>query len=92
MRALSDNSCLQILGTATTAEIQIDDVYFTVKHIPNDDLKCRVMKTIQDMSNAFVTILYRKKELHELPSLTHGSTREIWTIKRVVKKRIPDLW
>lgn len=89
VRALSDNSAIQITG-APTVQVKIDDIHLKVKHItPNDSIKYRLMKTIQDKPNAFVTLAYRKWELHELPSLKQGSTREIWTIKTCSDEESP---
>lgn len=88
MRSFSDDCCVQITGTITTVDFQIDNIYLS--HIPrNNDIKDRVMNTVQDKPNAFATLEYRKWELHAFPSLKKGSSKEVWTIKSCIDEGSP---
>lgn len=64
----------------TSGEITISSMELKVKHIyPNDVLKVQLLQNIKN--NRPIFIPSRKWEFFELPSLTEGSTKEVWNIK-----------
>lgn len=80
VRARSDADSVIVADADTTAQVTIESIELKVLHIfPNDDIKLQLLQAVkQDTS---IIIPFRKWELHELPSLTAGSTQEIWAVK-----------
>ncbi|XP_050516074.1 uncharacterized protein LOC126890943 [Diabrotica virgifera virgifera] len=85
VRARNDKDCIVVQEptgstTVTTVSLTISSMELKVKHVfPNDDVKIELMTPIKN--NTPITIPFRKWELNELPSLTAGSRREIWSVK-----------
>lgn len=83
-RARHDNNCMVISpgadGSVTKAELKIDTIELKVKHIiPNDTIKLNLLQAIK--LDKPIIIPFRKWQFNELPALTAGSTREIWSVK-----------
>lgn len=80
VRARSDNDCLQIPDGKSTAKIVINSIELKVIHIfPNDDIKLKLLQAVK--RDAPIIVPFMKWELHELPALKAGATREIWAVK-----------
>ncbi|XP_050503649.1 uncharacterized protein LOC126890198 [Diabrotica virgifera virgifera] len=84
VRARNDRDCILMkepnATTTTTVSLTVTSMELKVKHVfPNDDMKIELMTPIKN--NVPITIPFRKWELNELPSLTSGSRREIWSVK-----------
>lgn len=80
VRARDDNECLQITDADTSAEVVIESIELKVMHqVPNDEIKLQLLNAIK--KNKPIPIPFMKWELHELPSLKTGATREIWSVK-----------
>lgn len=80
VRSRDDNDCLIIKDDKTKAKVVINSVELKVKHIfPNDELKLQLLQAIKQ--DTPIILPFRKWELHELPALKTGATREIWTVK-----------
>ncbi|CAH1106813.1 unnamed protein product [Psylliodes chrysocephalus] len=64
----------------TTAKIIIESLELRVKHIfPNDEIKIELIESIK--KDRSILIPFRKWELNELPAITAGAKREIWSVK-----------
>ncbi|CAH1112384.1 unnamed protein product [Psylliodes chrysocephalus] len=88
IRARNDNDSIIITEkpiagggiTDTTAKIIIESLELRVKHIfPNDEIKIELMESIK--KDRSILIPFRKWELNELPAITAGAKREIWSVK-----------
>lgn len=83
-RAQNDHNAMKITSSdpkdPTEAKIIIDSMEFKVKHIyPNDIIKMDLLNAMR--SNKPVLMPFRKWEIHELPTLSHGGNKEIWAVK-----------
>lgn len=64
----------------TTVKLNIENVELKIKRIyPNDDIKLKLLKVIK--ADTPIVIPYRQWDLHMLPALTVGATKEIWAVK-----------
>ena len=80
VRSRNDDNGLLIANGATKGKLTITNIELKVKHIvPNDELKINLLQSIR--SDQPILIPYRKWELHELPALTSGAEKEIWSVK-----------
>lgn len=86
VRARNDNNAMKISagvgeGVGTTkGKITIHSIELRVKHVyPNDVLKMELLESIK--IDRPLLIAFRRWELSLLPSLTVGSTKEIWNVK-----------
>lgn len=58
----------------------IENIELKIVHVfPNDDIKLNLLQAVK--KDAPIIIPFMKWELHELPALKTGSTREIWAVK-----------
>lgn len=68
------------LPGVTQASISISNIELRVRHItPNDVLKVELLQSIK--ADKPLLMPFRRWELHELPSLTQGSPKQIWNVK-----------
>lgn len=66
--------------TPTTAQLELTNVALKVNiAIPNDMLKLNLLESIR--SDRSIIIPFRRWEYHELPQLTVGATKQIWSVK-----------
>lgn len=83
VRARSDNDCLIITQkpqSETTAKITIDNIELKLIHVfPNDEIKLDLLQAVK--RDAPIIIPFMRWEIHELPALKTGATREIWSVK-----------
>ncbi|KAJ8981579.1 hypothetical protein NQ317_002607 [Molorchus minor] len=64
----------------TNGELTITNIELKVKHVfLNDVIKMNLLSQIN--TDRPILMPYRQWELHELPSLTNGTTKEIWSVK-----------
>ena len=93
VRARSDDNCMLITPkanetTPTKAELTIDNIDLKVKHIiPNDMLKIELLQSVK--SDKPILIPFRKWELHELPVLNTGSSKEVWSVRTTTNVDCP---
>lgn len=80
VRSRTDTNCVLVSKDDTTFTLTIDNIELKVKHVaPNDQTKLELLKSLRN--DKPILIPFRKWELHELPSLNGGSTKEIWSVK-----------
>ncbi|CAG9762620.1 unnamed protein product [Ceutorhynchus assimilis] len=90
VRARNDANCMLITGADTKAELVIEKIDLKVKHIiPNDCLKIQLLQSVK--TDRPILIPFRKWELHELPALNVGSTKEMWSVKTTTSVDCPPL-
>lgn len=92
VRSQNDNNAIKITHgstkDSTAGKITIDSIELKVKHIyPNDVLKMDLLNAIR--SNKTILMPFRKWEIHELPSLPSGGTKEIWAVKTSTEIECP---
>ena len=80
IRARSDNNCFKVSNDDTVGELTITNIELKVKHVfLNDVLKLDLLTQIN--SDKPILMPFRQWELHELPALTNGTMKEIWSVK-----------
>lgn len=82
VRARHDKDALLIEKADDTfkVEIKIENIVLRVDiMIPNDVLKLNLLESVK--KDTPIIIPFRKWEYHELPQLTTGATKEIWSVK-----------
>lgn len=85
IRSSNDDNCFHVneksgSTTKTTVKLNIENIELKIKRIyPNDDIKLRLLKAIK--VDTPIVIPYRQWDLHMLPALTAGATKEIWAVK-----------
>lgn len=80
IRSRSDNNCFKVSNEDTNGELTITNIELKVKHVfLNDVIKLELLSQIN--TDKPLLMPYRQWELHELPALTSGATKEIWSVK-----------
>lgn len=80
VRARTDVNCFKVDKDDTVAEITINNIELKVKHIfLNDVEKLNLLSQINN--DKLIKFPYRQWEYHELPALTAGAMKEIWSVK-----------
>ncbi|KAJ8969747.1 hypothetical protein NQ317_009581 [Molorchus minor] len=80
IRSRTDNNCFKVSKDDTNGELTITNIELKVKHVfLNDVIKMNLLSQIN--TDRPILMPYRQWELHELPSLTNGTTKEIWSVK-----------
>lgn len=88
VRARSDNNCFKVSKDDTNGQLTITNIELKVKHVfLNDVVKLDLLAQIN--SDKPLLMPYRQWELHELPNLTNGTTKEIWSVKTCTNVESP---
>ncbi|KAJ8970335.1 hypothetical protein NQ317_017553 [Molorchus minor] len=88
IRARNDRNCFQVSKDDTDGVLTITNIELKVKHVfLNDVLKLKLLTEIN--KDKPILIPYRQWEYHELPSLTNGTSKEIWSIKTCTNLESP---
>lgn len=88
IRARTDDNCFKVSNDDTTGQLTITNIELKVKHVfLNDVVKLDLLTKIN--SDRPLIMPYRQWELHELPSLTRGTTKEIWSVKTCTNVESP---
>ncbi|KAJ8977252.1 hypothetical protein NQ317_007429 [Molorchus minor] len=86
--ARNDRNCFQVSKDDTDGMLTITNIELKVKHVfLNDVLKLKLLTEIN--KDKPILIPYRQWEYHELPSLTNGTSKEIWSIKTCTNLESP---
>lgn len=88
IRARSDNNCFKVSADDTIGELTITNIELKVKHVFLNDV-VRLDLLTQINSDRPVLMPYRRWELHELPSLTSSTMKEIWSVKTCTNVESP---
>ncbi|XP_023312299.1 uncharacterized protein LOC111692490 [Anoplophora glabripennis] len=84
IRASNDSNCFlvkeKVTTDKTTVTPDIQNIEVKIKRLyPNDEIKLSLLKAIK--ADTPILIPYRQWDLHMLPALTAGATKEIWAVK-----------
>lgn len=88
IRARTDANCFKVSTDDTVVELSITGIELKAKHVfLNDVLKLNFLTQIN--SDKPILLPYRQWEIHELPALTAGATKEIWSVKTCTNVESP---
>lgn len=88
VRARTDANCYKVTSGDTVAELSINNIELKAKHVfLNDAEKLKLLDNINRDKAIFFP--YRQWEIHELPSLTPGAVKEIWSVKTCTNVESP---
>lgn len=88
VRARSDANCYKVSTADTVAELSITNIELKVKHVfLNDEKRINLLTQINKDTSIFLP--YRQWEIHELPALTAGAIKEIWSVKTCTNVESP---
>lgn len=80
VRARTDTNCFQVSSNDTVGQITITNIELKAKHVfLNDVLKLNLLTQINN--DKPILFPYRQWEIHELPALTAGAKKEVWSVK-----------
>lgn len=88
VRARTDANCYKVSTGDTVAELSVTNIELKVKHLfLNDEKRIKLLNNINGDKPIYLP--YRQWEIHELPGLTDGAVKEIWSVKTCTNVESP---